>query len=134
MCLPPHRSKYNYSASQWSPFIFSSATWSPGCDVNMRERSYQRISESERGSQAHHSVEGLMHSHPHRLTHSDKRVCVAYSGQLGRTVKLGLLCCPGEKSAFVVLLRVYFTIRLCMATQAFSVAPRLRKVCADLER
>lgn len=50
MCSPPHRSKYNYSASQWSPFIFSSATWSPGCDVNMRERSYHRISESERGS------------------------------------------------------------------------------------
>lgn len=49
MCSPPHRSKYNYSASQWSLFIFSSATWSPGCDLNMTERTYHRIFESKAG-------------------------------------------------------------------------------------
>lgn len=39
-----------------------------------------------------------MHSHPHGLTHPDKRGCVVYSRQLCRTAKnLGVLCCPARE-------------------------------------
>lgn len=49
-----------------------------------------------------------MHSHPHRLTHPDNRGCVVYSRQLGRMVKLGILCRTEEKSVFVALLQSVF--------------------------
>lgn len=49
-----------------------------------------------------------MHSHPHRLTHPDKRGCVVYSRQLGRMAKLGILCRPEEKPVFVRFLQSVF--------------------------
>lgn len=59
-------------------------------------------------SRAGFCCEGLMHSHPHRLTHPDKRVCVVYSRQLGRMAKLGILCRLDEKSVFVPFLQSVF--------------------------
>lgn len=49
MCSPTRRSKYNYSASQWTPFIFSCGKSSPGSDLNTTARSYHRIFESKAG-------------------------------------------------------------------------------------
>lgn len=49
-----------------------------------------------------------MHSHPHRLTHPDNRGCVVYSRQLGRMVKLGILCRTEEKSVFLAFLQSVF--------------------------
>lgn len=71
-----------------------------------------------------------MHSHPHGLTHPDKRGCVVYSRQLCRTAKnLGVLCCPAREVSHCRFLSGFpppptpacFTIRLCS-----GIPPRTR--------
>lgn len=49
MCSPTRRSKYNYSASQWPPFIVSDGKSSAGSDLNMTAGTYHRIFESKAG-------------------------------------------------------------------------------------
>ena len=131
MCSPPHRSKYNYSASQWSLFIFSTATSSPGCDLNMTERTYHRKFESKAGESR--VITLLWRANAFTPTQIDspwqKSLCCLFwaAGQDGKTWTSLLagrevgLCCTSTECVL--------PYAFARPTQAFSVATRqsLRK-------
>lgn len=66
-----------------------------------------------------------MHSHPHGLTHPDKRGCVVYSRQLCSTAKnLGVLCCPAREVSHCRFWSIFLVHALALA---FLLTPGLRE-------